>query len=379
MIENHAESCDALVVGAGIVGLAIARGLARQGREVLVLERNARIADEISARNSGVIHSGIYYPADSLKATLCVRGRRLLYEYCAEREVAHRRVGKLIVAQAAQTGSLDRLLEQGRQNGVGDLELLDRRQAERLEPAVRCEAALFSPSTGILDPHELAVALHGDVENSGGHVSLRTDVIDVRPNAAGFLVTAVSAGETGSIQCRTLVTACGLSSMDFLHRIAGYPKGAIPRIRYAKGNYCTYRGKNPFGHLVYPLPSEAGLGIHMTLGLDGRVRFGPDVQWVDTPDYGVDESRVPDFYAAVREYWPALPEGSLAPDFAGVRPKLVGPGAPAADFRVDGPETHGIPGLFALLGIESPGITAALAIAERVAAMESPRARPGIR
>ena len=370
MNTDDAASCDVLVVGGGIVGLAIARCFGLQGREVLVLERNARVADEISARNSGVIHSGIYYPAKSLKATLCVRGRQLLYEYCAERDVSHRRCGKLIVAQAAQTDSLGRLLERGRQNGVCDLELLDQRQATRLEPALRCEAALFSPGTGIVDPQEFATSLSGDIETCGGYVSLRTAVVSVRPNAAGFLVTAGSGQDTSSLQCRTLVSACGLSSTEFLGRIAEYPPGLVPRMFYAKGNYCSYRGKAPFRHLVYPLPDAAGLGIHLTLGLDGRVRFGPDVEWVDAPEYHVDETRVAGFYTAVREYWPALPEGSLAPDFAGVRPKLAGPGAPAADFRIEGPCTHGMPGLFVLLGIESPGITASLAIAEHVAAME---------
>lgn len=366
-------SCDVVVIGGGIVGLAIAREFGRRGREVLVLERNARIADEISARNSGVIHSGIYYPEGSLKAVLCVRGQALLYDYCGERGIAHRRCGKLVVAQAAQVDALGRLFAQGRRNGVNGLELLDARQAAQLEPDLRCDAALFSPDTGILDQHELAVSLSGDVESHGGYVSLRTAVTAVRPNPAGFQVTTGAGQDASSLQCRTLVNAAGLASAEVLGCIAGYPPDRIPRIRFAKGNYCSLRGKPPFRHLVYPMPSEAGLGIHLTLGIDGRARFGPDVQWVEAPEYDVEAARVAGFREAILQYWPALPDDSLAPDFAGVRPKLVGPGDPAADFRVDGPAAHGIPGLVALHGIESPGITSALAIADHVVTMESER------
>jgi L-2-hydroxyglutarate oxidase LhgO len=350
------------------VGLAVARALARGGREVLVLERNPRIGDETSARNSGVIHSGIYYPPGSLKATLCVRGRRLLYDYCAARGIAHRRCGKLVVARAAQTTALERLMQQGIANGVDNLEMIDGREAARLEPALRCDAALASPDTGILDVPEFATSLCADIEAAGGYVSLRTSVTAARPEANGFCLDTVAGPDASRLRCRTLVNAAGLSAAALLQRIEGYPPGLIPRMYYAKGNYFACRGRSAFNRLVYPMPNEAGLGIHLTLGLDGRARFGPDVEWVDGPAYDVDGARVADFRKAIREYWPALPDDALAPDFAGVRPKLVGPGAPAADFRIDGPGAHGLPGLVVLLGIESPGITSSLALAEHVLA-----------
>lgn len=361
------DRVEAVVVGAGVVGLAVARALALAGREVIVVERNAAIGEETSSRNSGVIHSGIYYPADSLKASLCVTGRTLLYEYCRSREIAHRRCGKLIVAREAQRPQLEALRTRARVNGVDDLERLDAAQARALEPEVRCAAALWCPSTGIVDVHQYMASLAADLEAAGGAIVTRTRVAAVTPLHRGFALGLDSGGQRDLVECDLLVNSGGLAAVEFAAAVPGYPDCLHEPTAFARGNYFSLRGRSPFSHLVYPMPNEAGLGIHATLDLDGRVRFGPDVEWVERISYEVDARRAEAFYAAIREYWPALEDGALAPDYAGIRPKLVAAGEPAADFVIEGPRTHGIAGLINLLGIESPGLTASLAIGERVA------------
>lgn len=360
------DSIDAAVIGAGVVGLAVGRALAKQGLETLVLERNARIGEETSSRNSGVIHSGIYYPAGSLKAQLCARGRDLLYAYCEEKGIAHRRCGKLIVAQARETDGLRDLQQRALANGVTDLEWLEASDIRQLEPQVRAAAGLFCPSTGIIDVHELMTALQGDLEQAGGSVVCNSELLSATTHPSGFTLTVRSGDEQTQLNSRWLINSAGLHAVDLLHRIAPYPTDRIPRRFYAKGTYFDCRGASPFRHLVYPIPVEGGLGIHATLDLAGRVRFGPDVQWIDTLNYDVDATRANDFYAAIREYWPGLTDNSLTPSYAGIRPKLSGKGMPAADFLIETPHQHGVEGLINLLGIESPGLTSSLAIGTRL-------------
>ncbi|HEY7640878.1 MAG TPA: NAD(P)/FAD-dependent oxidoreductase [Steroidobacteraceae bacterium] len=357
------DATDVVVVGAGVVGLAVARALAQHGFETLVLERHERPGQETTSRNSGVIHSGIYYPTGSLKARLCVRGRRLLYEFCDARDIPHQRCGKLIVAPEAQVPALRTLQQRAIANGVDDLTLLDGAQVRELEPEVRCAAGLLSPSTGIVDAHELLLALIADLEASGGALILRTRVESARALGDGFVVTYASDDSSGEIQCKWLVNSAGLSALDLSQRIAGRTSAAPRRAYFAKGNYFACHGVKPFRRLVYPMPNEGGLGVHATLDLDGTTRFGPDVEWVERPDYHVDPARAQSFYAAIREYWPSIPAGSLQPAYAGVRPKLVGPGQAAADFEISVTR-----GLVNLLGIESPGLTSSLAIAQAVVA-----------
>lgn len=360
------EQAGAVVVGAGVVGLAVAHALSRAGHEVLVVERHARPGEETSSRNSGVIHSGLYYPTDSLKARLCTRGRELLYAYAARRGIPHRRCGKLLVAQPGQLASLRQLADRGRANGVA-LRWLEEAEARRLEPAVRCAAALLSEDTGIISVPDLVLALQADLEAAGGALVLRAAVRAVRRLPGGFELDVQQQAQAFQLGCRVLVNAAGLDAVELAARMAGMPPRVLPGAYFAKGSYFVCRRLRPFSRLIYPLPGEAGLGIHATLDLDGSLRFGPDVEWVDRPDYDVDPRRAPVFHAAIREYWPDLPEGALQPGYAGVRPKLVGPGAPAADFLIQGPRHHGVPGLVNLLGIESPGLTSALAIGEQVA------------
>ena len=359
---------DAIVIGAGVVGLAVGRALAARGKETLVIERHRRFGEETSSRNSCVIHSGIYYPTGSLKARLCIRGREMLYAYCRDRGIAHSRCGKLIVAQSGQVAALEALHAKALENGVDDLGCLTEGEARDLEPSVRCAAALFSPSTGIIDVHQFMTALLGDFEAHGGTLVLNSSVQGVRRVADGFEVTTRSGDEETTVQSRRLVNAAGLSAVDVTHRIEGFPTDQIPDAYLAKGNYFSCSAR-PFSHLVYPLPNQAGLGIHATLDLDGSVRFGPDVEWVEGVDYSVDERRAESFYASIREYWPDLADGALLPAYAGVRPKIAGPGDPAADFIIAGPAEHRLPGLVNLLGIESPGLTAALAIGEHTRAL----------
>jgi L-2-hydroxyglutarate oxidase LhgO len=366
---TRGDCIDAVVIGAGVVGLAIGRALARSGLETIVVERHRRIGEEASSRNSGVIHSGIYYAPGSLKARLCVRGKNMLYAYCEDRGIRYSRCGKLLVAQAQEIPALEALLARGRANRVSDLARLSSDEVRELEPDVRCEAAVLSPSTGILDVHELMTALLGDLEAAGGMLVLDTEIKNIRPGADGLELTINSGGETDAFMARHVVNSAGLQAVPLTRRIEGYPAERIPRGYLAKGNYFSCSAQ-PFRRLVYPMPGEAGLGVHATLDLDGRVRFGPDVEWVDEINYGVDPARAEPFYEAIREYWPALPEDSLQPAYAGIRSKIAGPAEAAKDFLIAGSEEHGIPGLVNLLGIESPGLTAALAIAEHVAVSE---------
>mgnify|MGYP005750904011 CR=1 FL=1 len=366
------EHVDCVVIGAGVVGLACARALAAAGREVIVLEAGERFGGGISSRNSEVIHAGLYYPPGSLKAQLCVRGRELLYAYCRERSIAHRRCGKLVVAtSAAQIDELERIAARARANGVDDLQFIDRAEAARMEPQLNCEAALLSPSTGIVDSHGLMLALLGDAEADGAILVLNTPVLGAAVTAAGIELR--TGGEAPMrLVARTVINAAGLGAPALAARIEGLPAAHVPRACFAKGSYFSLQARAPFSRLVYPVPEAAGLGVHLTLDLQGRARFGPDVEWLDLPadaealDYRVDPARAAAFYGEIRRYWPALPDGALAPDYSGVRPKINAPGEAAADFRIDGPQTHGVPGLVNLFGIESPGLTAALAIAETV-------------
>ena len=361
------ESQDAVVIGAGVVGLAIARALAMDGRDVLVIERNGGIGEETSSRNSEVIHAGIHYPPDSLKAKLCVRGKELLYRYCRDRSIRHRRCGKLIVAASeTQHAELEAIRTQGQASGVDDLAIVDRATAAKLEPGVVCTSALTSPSTGIVDGHGLMTSLQGDLETAGGTVALRCEFLRGQKERNGFTLRIRSVGEPVDVHARALVNSAGLAAGHVARHIEGLATRDIPRIRFAKGNYFIYRGRHPFRHLVYPVPEPGGLGVHVTLDLHGQARFGPDVQWIEAPDYAVDESRRDRFFDAIRTYWPGVSRDRLAPGYVGVRPKLIRPGDPPGDFVIQGPDSHGIPGLVNLYGIESPGLTSSLAIAEHV-------------
>jgi len=364
------ESLDVVVIGAGVVGLAVAREFARAGREVVVLEHNARIGEETSSRSSEVIHAGIYYPTDSLKARFCVRGKDLLYRYCDDRGIPYRRCGKLVLALSAdQEFRLTALLDQAEANGVDDLQPLSKTDVAALEPAVRCTAGLLSPSTGILDSHSFMLALHGDLEAAGGRVAVLSEFVGGSIADDGIRLSVRSDGEDLHIHAQVVVNAAGLRATDVAGLFAGLDSRHVPRTRYAKGTYFVLRQKSPFKHLVYPLPEGAGLGVHVTLDLAGQTRFGPDVEWISAIDYRPDPDRAEAFYTAIRAYWPAIPAGSLAPGYVGIRPKLVGPGEPAGDFVIQGPEQHGAAGLVNLFGIESPGLTASLAIGEEVARM----------
>lgn len=357
---------DCVVVGAGVVGLAVARALALRGHETLLLEAAAGIGTGISARSSEVLHSGIYYPPGSLKARLCVRGRELLDAYCRERGVTHRVCGKLIVAtDDAQLGALEQLHAKGLGNGVRDLRVLTAAEAVALEPRLACRAALHAPSTGIVDSRGLMQALLGDFERADGTLALRSQVLGGACTADGFELR-IDGAEGCTLRTRILVNAAGLDAQRLAASLAGLARQFVPPLYFAKGHYFALRGPSPFARLIYPVPEPGGLGIHLTLDLAGRARFGPDVRWVDTPEYGVDPELAARFCAAVRRYWPEISADALEPAYAGVRPKVVPAGAPAADFLIHGPGTHTIPGLVNLFGIESPGLTAALAIAEQV-------------
>jgi L-2-hydroxyglutarate oxidase LhgO len=363
------DRVDCVVVGAGVVGLAVARQLARDGLETVIVERHEAFGTEISSRHSEVIHAGIYYPAGSLKAQLCVRGRDLLYRYCAAHGVEHRRSGKLIVAtQPSQLADLERIAQAARRNGVDDLRQIDRAEALRLEPSLECEAALLSPSTGIIDSHGYMLSLLGDAEDRGAALALLSPVAALRPGTDGIEV-CIEGEAQPLLKARWVVNCAGLQAPALAQRIEGFPAAWVPRAWYAKGSYFTLSGRAPFSRLIYPVPEPGGLGVHLTLDLGGQARFGPDVQWVEDLDYGVDPRHADKFYAAIRAYWPQLRDGQLAPGYAGIRPKISGPGEPAADFRIDGPAAHGVPGIVNLFGIESPGLTSSLAIAERVGAI----------
>ncbi len=360
------EKVEAVVVGAGVVGLAVARRLALAGLEVLVLEREEGIGTGTSSRNSEVIHAGIYYPPGSLKARLCIEGRAFLYRYCAERHVPHRRCGKLIVAGRAQRRRLESIRANAEASGVDDLEWWEAERIREVEPELRADAALWSPSTGILDSHALMLAYQADAEAAGAMFAFRCPLLAARRKGAGFLLD-VGGDEPMELACRLLVNAAGLDAPALARRIKAADAASLPRGYLCKGSYFGLSGRSPFRHLVYPVPEQAGLGIHATLDLAGRCRFGPDTEWVEEIDYDVDPSRVRRFAEAIRSYWPGLPEDALYPDYAGIRPKIVPEGAPPADFRIDGPAEHGVPGLVHLFGIESPGLTASAAIAGEVA------------
>jgi L-2-hydroxyglutarate oxidase LhgO len=355
---------DAVVVGGGVIGLALARALSLRGREVTLLEAEKRLGNHTSSRNSEVIHAGIYYPEGSLKARLCVDGKRRLYEYCAERDVPHRRIGKLIVAtRDEEVPKLEGILEHARRAGVTDLEWLEPGTIADLEPAVRAVRGLLSPSTGIIDSHALMSALRADAEAKGAQIVLDSPVLSGSVTERG-LELEVGGAEPVRVRCRTLVNAAGLTAQTLSRAIDGVPRESIPGQYFAKGHYFTLSGRPPFRHLVYPVPVPGGLGVHVTLDLAGQARFGPDVSWLDDIDYSFDSSREDTFYAAIRSYFPELPAGALLPGYTGIRPKLSPPGSPADDFVVQGPRVHGVPGLLCLYGIESPGLTASLALAD---------------
>jgi L-2-hydroxyglutarate oxidase LhgO len=363
------DAIDCVVIGAGVVGLAVARALALGGREVMVLEKERWIGSETSSRNSEVIHAGIYYPKDSAKARLCVAGKEKLYAYCAARGIPHRRLGKLIVASTeAEIPVVEAVRERALANGVSDLVWLDGAALRALEPALACVGAFLSPSTGIIDSHALMLAFEAELEAAGGLVVLRAPVLAGRVTERGFALE-IGGSEPMTLACRTLVNSAGLRAPSLARAIAGIPAASIPPAYFCRGVYFTLAGRSPFRHLVYPVPEAAGLGVHLTLDLAGQARFGPDVEWIDGIDYSVDPRRGERFYAAIRRYWPGLADGRLQPGYAGIRPKISPPGAPAADFLIQGPAEHGVPCLVNLYGIESPGLTASLAIAEQVAAL----------
>jgi len=364
------ERLDAVVIGAGVVGLAMARELALSGREVVILEAEDAIGTHTSSRNSEVIHAGIYYPKGSLKARACVEGRTLLYEYCVAHGVPHRRSGKLIVAaDDSQLPELETIQAKAHGNGVTDVVWMTRAQALALEPELSCVAALYSPSTGIIDSHALMLAYLGDAEAHGTMLALKSPLERVDVKSDGF-VLHVDGSEP--IQSSILVNSAGLRAPTVARKMEGYRAEFAPGEFYAKGNYYSLARRSPFSRLVYPIPEPGGLGVHVTLDLAGQARFGPDVEWIERiggrDDYAVDPRRAERFYAAIRRYWPALPDGALLPGYSGIRPKTAGPKAPAPDFEIQGPARHGIAGLVHLFGIESPGLTASLALAKAVLA-----------
>lgn len=361
-----ATDIDAIVIGAGVIGLATARELAMTGLSVIVLESADAIGTGTSSRNSEVIHAGLYYPQASLKAKFCVEGRHQLYEYCESHGVAHRRCGKLIVATTDdEIAVLEGLRTKSETNGCDDLRLISGDEARHLEPAISCLAALISPSTGIIDSHGYMLALRGDAEDHGAAIALLSPFERAEMAGSGFTVF-VGGAESMSLTCRILVNAGGLHASTIARRIHGLSADFVPETRYAKGNYFMLTGRAPFSRLIYPAPHTHGLGVHLTLDMGGQARFGPDVEWVENIDYAVDPRRSDGFADAVRRYWPAMPEDALVPGYSGIRPKIGDPNAAAADFRIDGPEAHGVPGLVNLFGIESPGLTSSLTIAAEV-------------
>jgi L-2-hydroxyglutarate oxidase LhgO len=356
-----------LVVGAGVVGLAAGRALAVAGHEVIVAEAASGIGTGISSRNSEVIHAGLYYPTGSLRARHCPRGRRMLYALCASHGVPHRKCGKLVVAaNASEAARLEALLKQARGNGVEGVAIIDAAAARKLEPPLACVAAMMSPETGIIDSHRFMLALRGDFEDRGGVIAFNTPIERIA-RAHGQWEAFFGGGDPQSIMVDAVVNCAGLGAQRLARATEDYPPQRVPRLVLAKGNYFSFAGRPAFSRLIYPVPVPGGLGVHVTLDLAGRMRFGPDVEWIDAENYDVEPARAAVFYARIREYWPALPDNSLAPDYAGIRPKLTGPGEPAADFIIDGPRQHGLPGLVNLYGIESPGLTCALSLAEEIA------------
>ena len=363
------DRVDCIVVGAGVVGLAIARRLAQAGRETIVIEAADDIGTGTSSRNSEVIHAGIYYPAGSLMARHCVSGKHALYDYCGDHGVAHRRCGKLIVAVTAEESEkLASIKARAAANGVDDLELLDGAAARALEPALSCHAALLSPSTGIIDSHAFMLALRGDAEAAGAAFAFNTPLTQATA-AGGDIVVDVGGEAPMTLTCALLINAAGLEAPAVARGIDGMPIEKIPTAYFAKGNYFSCSARAPFSHLIYPVPEPGGLGVHLTLDMGGQAKFGPDVEWVNTLDYAVDPARMERFYPAIRRYWPTLPDGALSPGYSGIRPKIVPPAVAVQDFLIQGPRDHGVAGLINLFGIESPGLTSSLSIADHVAGL----------
>ena len=356
-----------LVVGAGVVGLAVARAAALAGHDVVVAEAATAMGTGISSRNSEVIHAGLYYPTGSLRAYHCPRGRRMLYDFCASHGVPHRKCGKLVVAtNASEVERLAPLHKQAQVNGVEGVELIDAAAAKRLEPALACVAAMHSPETGIIDSHSYMLALRGDLEDRGGMVAFASPIERLKPAPAGGWDAAVGGGEPQWLSFDAVVNCAGLGAQRLARATEEYPPERVPRLVLAKGNYFGFTGRPVFSRLIYPVPVPGGLGVHVTLDLAGRMRFGPDVEWIEREDYDVDASRALAFYRRIRDYWPGLPDNSLAPDYCGIRPKLTGPGEAAADFMIEGPAQHGLSRMVHLFGIESPGLTCTLSLAEEV-------------
>lgn len=365
------EKIECAVIGAGVVGLAVARAMQLSGRETIVLEAERSIGTGTSSRNSEVIHAGIYYAKGSLKARLCVEGRKLLYRYCEERGVAHRNSGKFIVATApGQIATLETIRASAMANGVADLRFMPPEEAREREPQLHCVAALESPSTGIVDSHGLMLALQGDLESAGGVVAFGAPVLAARCMAGGIALE-VGGDEAMTLEASLVVNCAGLNAPVIARRFSGLPPDRVPANHYSKGNYYSLSGRSPFSRLIYPVPVPGGLGVHVTLDLAGQTRFGPDVEAIDHIDYGVDPGRADAFYAEIRKYWPALPDGALQPAYCGIRPKLGTAQNPMGDFVIQGPKEHGVAGLVNLFGIESPGLTASLSIADHVLAMIS--------
>ncbi len=360
------DDVDCVVVGAGVVGIAVARALALAGREVIVLDAAEGIGTETSSRNSEVVHAGIYYPKDSLMARFCVQGRRGLYAFCLQRGVPFMQCGKLIVATSAEeTEKLAGIKARAEANGVEGMRLLDRAEAVRMEPNLHCTAALLSPMTGVVDSHAYMLALQGEAEHAGAMFVFHSPVLGGRATAEGVELE-VGGAEPMRLRARLVINSAGLHAPKLARSIVGMPTQLVPQEYYARGNYFTLMGRSPFSRLIYPVPVPGGLGVHLTIDLGGQARFGPDVEWIDRIEYTVDPRRADSFYDAVRRYWPDLKDGALQPGYAGIRPKIVPKGAPAQDFVVMGPGEHGVSGLVHLLGIESPGLTSAIALAEYV-------------
>jgi L-2-hydroxyglutarate oxidase LhgO len=365
------EQVDCVVIGAGVVGLAIARAFAMAGREVIVLEAEDAIGTHTSSRNSEVIHAGLYYPKGSLKARFCVQGRQLLYRYCAEHGVPHQRIGKVVVAtDESEIKAVRSYVEKAQANGVDDLQWLSAAELHELEPAVTCVAGFLSPSTGIIDSHAYMLALQGDAENHGASVVFMSPVTGGEVRGEGIALE-VGGSEPMTLLARTVINSGGLFAQNVARAIRGVPAASIPPQYFAKAHYYSLTGRSPFHRLVYPVATHAHLGVHVTLDLAGQARFGPDVCWIDGVDYAFDESREPLFYEAIRRYYPQLRDGALQPGYTGIRPKISAPDQPAADFLIQGPRDHGVPGLINLYGIESPGLTASLAIGEHVLALST--------
>jgi L-2-hydroxyglutarate oxidase LhgO len=360
------EKVECVVIGAGVIGLAVARRLAQSGREVIVLEAAEGIGTVTSSRNSEVIHAGIYYRSGSLMARMCVNGKQALYRYCRDQGIPHRNCGKLIVATSpTETERLQSIRAHAEANGVADLQTLGGDAARELEPALQCEAALLSPSTGIIDSHAYMLALRGNAEDAGAAFAFHTPLLGARARA-GRIELDAGGDAPMSLECRLVVNAAGLGATTVARSIDGMPVELIPPAYLAKGNYFSCSARAPFSHLIYPVPEPGGLGVHLTLDMAGQARFGPDVEWVDSIDYAVDPARAERFYPAIRRYWPALPDGALMPSYSGMRPKIVPPAVAVQDFLIQGPKDHGIDGLINLFGIESPGLTSSLAIADYV-------------